>query len=321
MKGNHASAMNLHPRRVSIFLLLAVAATAALWPGCKPREGGSPRTRPLVIASFYPLYDFARAVGGTNFEVVCLVSPGADPHAMEATPAEAKTVSQAGTVLLLGLGMDSWLEKLAASTRTRRVVLSEGIPTRKLGRPALSEFASEKEDPNEIDPHLWLDPVIAEKLVARIAGELAQLAPAHAAEIQSRAGEYRAELQTLDEEFTAATARLPRRRVVTFHGAFGYLFARYGLETAGVIEMFPGDEPSAAYLRALVDLMRKLGLKVIFAEPQLPDQPAQVIAREIGGRVKRLDPCETILPDSPDATYVQRQRQNLATLRRALGGN
>ncbi len=247
--------------------------------------------------------------------------PGADPHAKEATPAEAKTVSEAGTVLLLGLGMDNWLEKLASSTRARRVVLGEGIATRKMGRPALSEFASGKSDSNEIDPHIWLDPVIAEQLVARIAAELEQLAPEHAAEIQSRAGRYRAELQKLHEEFTAATGRLPHRRVVTFHGAFGYLFARYGLETAGVIEMFPGDEPSAAYLRALVDLMRRLGVKVIFAEPQLPDQPAQIIAREIGGSVERLDPCETILPDAPQATYLERQRRNLATLVRRLGGD
>jgi zinc transport system substrate-binding protein len=161
--------------------------------------------------------------------------------------------------------------------------------------------------------------VIAEQLVARIAAELAQLAPEYAAEIRSRTALYRAELRKLHEEFAAAAARLPIRRVVTFHGAFGYLFARYGLETAGVIEMFPGDEPSAAYLRALVELMRRLGIKVIFAEPQLPDQPAQIIAREIGGRVERLDPCETILPDAPQATYLERQRRNLATLSRALG--
>ena len=311
--------MDLHLHRVAISLLLAAAL--ALCPGCRPGEDARLKSRPLLVASFYPLYDFARAVAPTNFEVVCLVPPGADPHTKEVTPADAKTVSQASMVLLLGLGMDGWLEKLAASARARRVVLGEGLATRKLGRPALAEFASEKADPNETDPHIWLDPVIAQQLVTRIAAELAALAPEHAKEIQSRAVTYRAELQKLDQEFAAGTAALPHRQVVTFHGAFGYLFARYRLETAGVIEMFPGDEPSAAYLRALVDLMRRLGIKVIFAEPQLPDRPAQIIAREIGGTVERLDPCETILPDAPQATYLERQRQNLATLRRALGVN
>jgi ABC-type Zn uptake system ZnuABC Zn-binding protein ZnuA len=65
--------------------------------------------------------------------------------------------------------------------------------------------------------------------------------------------------------------------------------------------------------------MRNIKVKVIFAEPQLPDRPAQVIAQEIGGRVERLDPCETILPDAPQATYLERQRKNLETLRVVLG--
>jgi ABC-type Zn uptake system ZnuABC Zn-binding protein ZnuA len=64
--------------------------------------------------------------------------------------------------------------------------------------------------------------------------------------------------------------------------------------------------------------MRRLGLRVIFAEPQLPDRAAQLIASEIGGRVERLDPCETILPEEPTATYQQRQRRNLETLVRVL---
>ena len=118
--------------------------------------------------------------------------------------------------------------------------------------------------------------------------------------------------------FTAELADVKRRQLVTFHGAFAYLFARYKLETVGVIELFPGDEPSAAHLRKLVDLMRQLKMKVIFAEPQLPDRPAQVIAKEIGGRVERLDPCETILPDALQSTYLERQRRNLETLRRVL---
>jgi zinc transport system substrate-binding protein len=127
-----------------------------------------------------------------------------------------------------------------------------------------------------------------------------------------------AELRKLDQEYSQACAQLPDRRVVTFHGAFGYLFTRYHLEMVGVIEAFAGSEPSADYLRRLTDLMRQLNIKTIFAEPQLPDRAAQAIAREIGGRVERLDPCETILVDAPQATYCERQRKNLQTLRAVL---
>ena len=73
------------------------------------------------------------------------------------------------------------------------------------------------------------------------------------------------------------------------------------------------------YLRALVDTMRELKQHVIFAEPQLSDQAAKIIAGEVGGRVERIDPCETILPDAPNATYLERQRRNIKVLCECLG--
>jgi len=305
-----------------IFLTLVVAA------GCRREKPAHPSGPPRVVTSLFPLYDFARTLGGTNFEVVCLTPPGGDPHAMDASPRAAKTVASAQLVLLLGLGMDGWVEKLAVSEcQTRVSVASLSIAPRRVGKATLAESTehahgshghSHKHDENEVDPHVWLDPVFAQQIVQRIAGEMAEIAPQHREAVFSRRDALVGELQKLDQEFTSKLAGVKRRELVTFHGAFAYLFARYKLETAGVIELFPGDEPSAAYLRQLVDLMRRLKMKVIFAEPQLPDRPAQVIAKEIGGRVERLDPCETILPEAPQATYLERQRLNLETLRRVL---
>ena len=41
-------------------------------------------------------------------------------------------------------------------------------------------------------------------------------------------------------------------------------------------------------------------------------------AEEVGGRVDRLDPCETILSENPNATYLERQRHNIQVLRETL---
>jgi zinc transport system substrate-binding protein len=241
-----------------------------------------------------------------------------------------KQVARADAVVLLGLGMDVWLDRIAENaSKARRIVVTEGMATRPMGAATLAEFAADHAHDHhshahdhhgaeDIDPHVWLDPVRAGQIVERLAAELQALYPAHAAVIAANAERLKSELQQLDADFAAATAGLTRRDIVTFHGAFGYLFDRYGLKTVGVVELFPGDQPSAAYLRALVDLMNKADLKTIFAEPQLPDAPARIIAQEIGGRIERLDPCETILTDAPEATYIERQRKNLETLRRVL---
>ena len=304
-------------RLAIIIKILCACSLACGLAGCGRKEAA--RQKPLVVTSFFPLYDFARQIGGTNVEVRCLVPPGGDPHAAEPTPSSGELVAQADLVLLLGLGMDGWVKKLsAAEKKTGIVTIAADFPVHRMGNAVFAELSKEAPNPDEIDPHVWLDPVLAQKLVQRITEELVKLAPAHRAEFEARSRFCLGELKGLDQEYSAACDKLQDRRVVTFHGAFSYLFARYHLETVGVIEPFPGDEPSAAYLRQLVDLMRKLRVKVIFAEPQLPDRPAQVIASELGGRVERLDPCETILPDAPEATYLERQRKNLNALRDAL---
>jgi zinc transport system substrate-binding protein len=301
----------------SLVFVFAIILAVSGVTGCGQK--GVVKRKPLVVTSFFPLYDFARQIGGTNVEVLCLVPPGGDPHAAEPTPAAAKEVSQADLVLLLGLGMDGWVEKLStAEHKVRVVTLTDGLPVRHLGRTSLAEFSKDAPDANEIDPHVWLDPVLAQTLSQRITDELVKLAPQSRGEIEARSKAYLAELQKLNQDYTDVFAKMANHRVVTFHGAFGYLFSRYNLEVVAVIEEFPGNEPSAEYLRKLVDLIRKSKVKIVFAEPQLPDRPAQIIAREIDGRVERLDPCETILPEAPQATYIDRQQKNLATLHEVL---
>jgi zinc transport system substrate-binding protein len=289
--------------------------------GCRPASE-PPREKPLIVASFFPLYDFARALAGPLADVRCVVPPGGDPHNAAASPGAARLVAGADGVILLGLGLDGWVGKLAAAERRPRVLeAGQGLASRPIGHADL--YDPEHHDdhhhaPEDLDPHVWLDPALARQLVERIAASLAEILPAHRDELNRRTAALLGELDALDREFQAGLADLPQRAVVTFHGAFGYLFAQYGLEVAATIEPFPGHEPSARYLRELVTLMRGRGLKVVFAEPQLPDRAAQVLAREIGGGVERLDPCETILLDRPEATYLERQRANLATLRRVL---
>jgi zinc transport system substrate-binding protein len=69
-----------------------------------------------------------------------------------------------------------------------------------------------------------------------------------------------------------------------------YFGDRYGLEQVGVVEEFPGKEPSPRYLADLVALAREQEAAAIFAEPQLNSAAAEALAREIGVGVAVLDP-------------------------------
>jgi ABC-type Zn uptake system ZnuABC Zn-binding protein ZnuA len=125
--------------RRRFFALSALTFTLA---GCR-REETAEDGRPRVVASFFPIYDFTRRLAGEDFTVIGPVPPGADPHGMEATPGLAREIAGAQLILLLGLGMDGWISKLARSERRARVVeLAADLPTRPDVAKRLAEFTN-----------------------------------------------------------------------------------------------------------------------------------------------------------------------------------
>lgn len=279
-----------------------------------------------VVATIQPLADWARVLGGERADVHCLLAPGASAHTFEPAPGDVKRVARADLYVQVGLGLETWAERLLGASqnaRLRVVTLSEGLET--LPTPSAELGEEERHEGHEghdhggrgPDPHVWLDPVRARTMVGALAEAFAAADPDGADGYRARAAAYGAELAALDARWREGTAALRGRRVVTMHGAWTYLLDRYGLVAAATVEPFPGKEPSPAYLKGLVRLMRARGLNVLFAEPQLSTKPAEAIAREIGGAVAILDPMGD--PSVPErATYLLQMDFNLKALRAAL---
>jgi len=166
------------------------------------------------------------------------------------------------------------------------------------------------------NPHVWVSVSGAQRQVRNIERQLSQLDPSHAPLYQRNAAEYLAKLDALKAEMHEALKRAAGRQIITMHEAFPYFADEFGLQVAAVVEREPGSAPSAGQLAAIIDLVRRSGIRALFAEPQYPAQAAEAIARETGAAVYTLDPAVTG-PDDKDA-YLRIMERNLATLRRAL---
>ena len=72
------------------FIVLA-AAGCLLW-GCSRSAGGATGSeaaaagKPRAVATLFPLYDFAKAVGGDKVETTLLLPPGVEAHSFEPSP-------------------------------------------------------------------------------------------------------------------------------------------------------------------------------------------------------------------------------------------
>jgi zinc transport system substrate-binding protein len=85
-----------------------------------------------VVATFYPLYDFAQNVGGNKTDVSILVPETVDVHAFEPTPSSIAEVASANVLIYNGAGLEPWIQDVisaAGNTKLIQVDTSQGINT------------------------------------------------------------------------------------------------------------------------------------------------------------------------------------------------
>ena len=325
--------MNRALRPITRFSLsLAVTVLAAACSGAGGGSSGPPPASPepgalRVVATTTVLADLVSQVGGTRVSVESLVPKGGEVHTFDPSPSDVVTIAEAELVVLNGLGLDDWLARLVtdAGSTAPIVELGEGLD----GVDYLESGAHDEEGPaagggehadEAVNPHLWLDVAHARRYAARLADALAAADPDHAGAYRTGLDGYDARLSALDEEIRSAIASIPpaNRRIVSFHEAFGYFAAAYGLEIVGVIVDAPGQDPSAGEIAALVEAIRSSGAKAVFTEAQFSPDLAETVAAEAGVAVVR-DIYNDSLGDPPVDTYEGMMRWNTERTVAALG--
>jgi zinc transport system substrate-binding protein len=299
--------------------VFALTALFLLGAGCGTGgEGASGSGEPEVIAAFYPLEFVAAEIAGGSANVTNLSPPGVEPHDLELSPGQVRSLARADLVLYLGEGFQPAVEDVIGELSGTALI--DGLETQDGLLQGSDEHEDEDEGGNEegaSDPHFWLDPTRVASLGNSVAAEMARIDPDNADHYEDNAADLVNALDELDEEYSSALENCERNELVVSHEAFGYLTDRYGLEQVGVSGIDPEADPSPGRVAEVADFAREHGVTTIFFEEQVAPDIAQVIADEIGAGVEVLDPLE--FPPDGDSDYFDVMRTNLNSISTALG--
>lgn len=288
-------------------------------------NGGAADGTPVVTASFYPVEEIARRVGGDRVAVTGLVPPGGGAHDHEPTAAQLTDLASTDVVLFLGGGFQPGVEAAIGSVAGSATAVDlledvELLPvTDQL--PGTGGEVDGEVLADGTDPHVWLDPENMIVMVERTAEVLSTADPEGAEQYTRNAEAYVAELSTLSDEMAQGLASCQSNVIVTSHRAFEYLARRFDLVQIPIAGISPEVEPSAQALEAVADAARANDVQVIFFEENLPADLSETIAAEIGAATDVLDPVETLSDEQLAAgdSYLTVQRANLDALSRGLG--
>ncbi|PLS69567.1 MAG: ABC transporter substrate-binding protein [Cyanobacteria bacterium M5B4] len=271
--------------------------------------------KPKVVATFLPMYLFTKSVMGNQGQLEVLVPPGTGAHEYQATPANAKSLSQADVVVMNGLDFEEFMEGLLKNNSNKKVKVidaSKGItPLQDKDAKAEKHSHGHNHSHSGGNPHVWLDPVLAVQQVTNIRNGLVAADPANGETYKANATKMIDRLQELDRQFKTRLAPVKGCKFIAFHDAFPYLAKRYGLEQKAVVEL-PEDALKPQDIQRVKSAAQKFQVKALLSEPGVDDKRLQQIAKELKLPVKTLDPLESGKLD-PDY-YFQVMTQNLATL-------
>jgi zinc transport system substrate-binding protein len=265
-----------------------------------------------VVASFYPVYEFVKKVGGDKVDASVLMPIGAEPHNFDPTIQQIQGVESATMLVYSGAGIEStWINKVNPKFA---IDTSKGIHLLTGNDPQIHA---------PTDPHIWLDPILAIQQVENIRDGLSKVDPSNAAYYDQNAQNFIGQLKSLDTSIRGnlISSNCAKRDFIAFHNAFSYFAKQYGLNQHSIEGLTPEGEVLPQRLVQVVQLAKSLGINIIYSEDLVDPRSSQAIADEIpNGKVMVLSPIEGINKQEQQQGigYLQKMYQNLSALKEGL---
>lgn len=328
-------------RRILAIGLAAMLLLALAGCGAAP-ESDSGKLQ--VVATVFPYYDFARAIGGEDAEVTLLVAAGREAHSFEPTPLDVIKVWRSDVFLYNGGESEAWVEEIldAAGENIRETVavmdglalleeeMAEGMQETASAHDHHDEHDHDDHDQHddhddeeiEYDEHVWTSPVMAQGICETIRDALCRADPDHAEGYTARAEDYIAKLQDLDAQFREVVAG-GRRSTLVFGDRFPLLYfcRTYGLDYRAAFQGCAADtEPRLGTLQYLIDYVGQEEIPVVYTIELSSHKIADAIAETTGAAVLTFESGQTVsrADFAAGCTYLDLMERNVAALREGL---
>ena len=256
--------------------------------------------------------DLVANVAGDAAEFVILIPSGTDPHSYKANDADSRALAVADVVFHHGLGLEQGLTPaLSRAAKVAKVEsVTDGLPASFLHRTSSQE----------IDPHIWLDPLLWKEAVGPVVAALSELRPNRFGDFKLNGERYRARLDTLHQWSKSELARVrsDQRLGVTIHEAFGYFGRAYGVE----IRSLPHE--STSQVDSLLNWVTQRRVRVVFPQSDADETALDELRQTLEARGLAVVHGDTLYSESLRAsdagtdTYVKTQRANIKAIVHAL---
>lgn len=291
-------------------IVTAAVLVSLLLTGCtreKKEKVSEESDKIQVMASFFPMYDFAQKIGGNQAEVTNMVPAGTEPHDWEPSTKDIQKLETADLFIYSGGGMEHWAEDVLTAVENDKLEVVEA-----------SKTVEKLEEDGAADPHVWLDPMNAKLELEQIKEGFVKADPDNSAYYEKNYETCVSRLEELDRAFEETISNCKKKEIVVYHEAFAYLCNAYGLQQVGITGISPEEEPSPKQMEKVIQFIQEKDVTTIFFEALASSKTAEVIAEETGVKTEVLNPLEGPGIGESQGDYFSIMEHNLNVLKAAL---
>ena len=274
-----------------------------------------------VVVSIKPFHSLVSTVMQGVSEPALLLNGNNSPHTYSLRPSAAVKLQNADLVFWGGENLEGFLAKpihsLAAGAR---VVSFEDTPGLIL-RPFRSVKEWQELDPeskndqdhvkkrkiNRLpgnDPHIWLDPLNAQKITQYLIQILSKFDPENSQTYHSNGKKTILRLSDLNIQLETKMSSVSSKPYIVFHDAYQYFEKRYQLNPIASVTVNSGTSTSVG---RLIDIRKKIKIKkvlCIFTEPQFSPKLVQTVISGTAVKKGILDPIGTSISPGPEMYFT-----------------
>jgi len=298
---------------LSILLTILFTLTSCAAPG-SDKNGGKIK----IIATLFPQYDFVRQIAGDKADVKLLLPPGVESHSFDPKPADMIEIYNADLFIYTGANMEPWAETIIKGATNENLTVLDCSKDIQL----IQDDDGDHEHGG--DPHIWLNPKFAQKIVGEIMRTICALDPDNMDFYRENAKNYTEKLKKLDTDiFDAIYNSNAKRNVIVFGGRFSYIYFLdyYKLDYVTAYDSCSSQaEPGVSRVAEVIDFIRQNNIPCIYHEELSDPKVAKSIANDTGIEYLMFSTAHNVTKSEFDngVTFLDIMYMNLENLKKGL---
>ncbi len=284
-----------------------------------------------IYTTLFPIEDFTKKVGGSHVNVTSIIPPGVNAHTYEPTTKTMIEIAEGDAFIYSSEIMEPYADKIAEALKDENVKMVEA--TNGITMLARSEENNDDEhdavneeghsdehNHGDVDPHVWIDPILSIKLAENIKDSLIELKPEAKEDFEANFNSLKMHLEDLNKGFEELVKGKEGPKILVSHAGYGYWEKRYGIEQISITGLSSTNEPSQHQLQEIIDTAKASKIKYIIFEQNVTPKVAEIIKNEIHADVLRIHNLSVLTEEDikNNEDYFSLMEKNIETLKKAL---